>query len=218
MRALSAGKIVAKGDILTRAGDAANCCSVLLEGFAARSKLASDGEVQHISFLLPGDMCDLDSFLLVPIDSSVVALSAGRVAQLPHEAFRRLLVQHPRLALSFWRETMVDASIAREWVLNVGRRTALQRIAHVLCETYVRLRAVGLTKSLCFDFPLSQQDLADATGLSVVHVNRMLQRLKRNGLATLNMGKVSISNWPGLQETGDFDQGYLYARAMAAAA
>ena len=131
-----------------------------------------------MSFYIPGDIPDLQSLHLEVMDHSLATVVTSKVAFIPHEVVRSFLRAHPRIADVFWRDTLIDAAVFREWVVNVGRRDAYARIAHVLCEVYVRLRAVGLVNGQAFEMPITQAELGDATGLSTVHVNRTLQELR----------------------------------------
>ena len=151
-----------------------------------------------MSFHIPGDIPDLQSLHLEIMDHSLATVVPTKVAFIPHEAVRTFLRAHPRIADVFWRETLIDAAVFREWVVNVGRRDAYARIAHVLCEIYVRLRAVGLVDGQAYQLPITQAELGDATGLSTVHVNRTLQELRGNGLITTPKGgRVVIEDWAG---------------------
>ena len=124
----------------------------------------------------------------------------------------RASVGHPRISVVFWRDTLIDAAVFREWVVNVGRREAYGRIAHVLCEVYVRLRAVGLVNGHAFQMPVTQAELGDATGMSTVHVNRTLQQLRGDDLITLRSGSVTVLDWERLRQAGEFDPTYLHLR------
>jgi CRP-like cAMP-binding protein len=135
-----------------------------------------------------------------------------------HEPLRELCAAQPRIASAFWRDTLVEAAIFREWTTNVGRREAYARLAHVLCELVVRMRAVGLAEDHRCELPMTQAELADATGISTVHVNRTLQELRRDELITLTGGKLQVLDWPRLKEIGDFDPRYLHLKSTAAAA
>jgi CRP-like cAMP-binding protein len=167
--------------------------------------------------LLPGDIPDLQSLHLEVMDHSLATVVASKVAFIPHEAVRSFLRAHPRIADVFWRDTLIDAAVFREWVVNVGRREAYGRISHLLCEVYVRLKAVGLANGQAFEMPVTQAELGDATGMSNVHVNRTLQELRRDGLiSTPKSGRVVIERWDGLQHAGEFDATYLHIKNQAA--
>jgi len=202
---------------IVRDQDRPSQCCVILEGFACRYKLLPGGRRQIVSFHIPGDIPDLQSLHLEVMDHNLGTVVASKVAFIPHETVRLFLRAHPRIADVFWRETLIDAAVFREWVVNVGRRDAYGRIAHILCEVYVRLRAVGLVNGQSYLMPVTQAELGDATGMSTVHVNRTLQELRRDGLiSTPRSGQVVIESWDGLQKAGEFDQTYLHLTKFAA--
>lgn len=195
---------------VVREGDRPSRCCLLLEGFLCRYKTLPDGSRQILSFHVPGDIPDLQSLHLEVMDHSLGAVSATKVAFIPHAAVLGLTLRHPGVAAALWRDTLVDAAIFREWIANVGRRTSQQRMAHVLCEVFQKLRAVGLTNEGQCHFPLTQSELADATGLSTVHVNRTLQALRSAGLIVLKDKVLSVPNWDALKQAGGFDPTYLH--------
>jgi CRP-like cAMP-binding protein len=206
----------ADADIVRDQDRPSQCCAIL-EGFACRYKLLPGGRRQIMSFHIPGDIPDLQSLHLEIMDHSLATVVASKVAFIPHEVVRAFLRAHPRIADVFWRDTLIDAAVFREWVVNVGRRDAYARIAHVLCEVYVRLRAVGLANGQAFEMPITQAELGDATGMSTVHVNRTLQELRGHGLiSTPKSGRVVIEDWDRLQEAGEFDPTYLHITKQAA--
>jgi CRP-like cAMP-binding protein len=208
-------ELKADADIVRDQDRPSQCCA-LLEGFACRYKLLPGGKRQIMSFYIPGDIPDLQSLHLEIMDHSLATVVASKVAFIPHEVVRSFLRAHPRIADVFWRDTLIDAAVFREWVVNVGRRDAYARIAHVLCEVYVRLRAVGLVNGQTFEMPITQAELGDATGLSTVHVNRTLQELRGNGLITTQKnGRVVIEDWERLKEAGEFDPTYLHLKQAA---
>ena len=195
---------------IVREGERPTYSTVLLEGLIARYKTLDDGTRQIMAFHTPGDWPDLHSYFVSRMDHSLAAMSACRVAQIPHPVLRELIETHPRLAQLLWRETVTDASIFREWVVNLGARDAHRRMAHLFCELQTKLRSLGLADEEGFELPLTQGDLADAIGVSAVHVNRVLQQLKREGLITTGRGYVAIHKWDELQEVAGFDPGYLH--------
>lgn len=215
--ALGIPRILRAGEEIVGQGEQSDFCAVLLTGFASRQRLLTNGDIQILSFVIPGDMCDLPSLLLKPIDHSICTLSDCSVAYISHAAIRKLIADHPCLGYAFWHETLIDGAIFREWVANLGSRSAYARVAHVLCELKVRLETVGLVSGHQFDLPVTQRGLGQATGLSAVHINRTLQRLKREGIVTINGKSVSIEDWQQLTLVGDFDDGYLYNKGRVAA-
>ena len=205
----------ARQDIV-REGDRPSACCLLLEGFLCRYKLTHDGKRQILSFHVPGDIPDLQSLHLDVMDHSLGTLAQSTLVFLPHDTVRDLIGRCPRIGDAFWRETLIDASIFREWMVGLGRREAYGRVAHLLCELYVRLRSVGLSNGHAYDLPLTQAELGDALGISTVHVNRSLQDLRGEELITLQAGSVAVLDWDRLKEAGEFDPTYLHLRKEAA--
>jgi CRP-like cAMP-binding protein len=156
----------------------------VVEGFACSYKHSHEGKRQIMFFYIPGDIPDLQSLHLEVMDHNIGTLTPTKAAFIPHAALHDLIQRHPGLAAAFWRDTLIDGAIFREWVINVGRRDAYARLAHLLCELVARLSAVGLVTDWSFLLPVTQAELGDATGLSTVHVNRVLQELRGNGLIT----------------------------------
>src|ERR671912_658668 len=150
--------------------------------------------------------------------TSVSTLTQCRVGFVTHETLRDLCNRYPRITSAFWRETLIDAAIFREWVTNVGQREAYSRIAHVFCELIVRLRAVGLVEDHRCDLPITQAEFADAIGVSHVHVNRVLQEMRANSLIETQGTQVTIPDWETLKKVGDFDPIYLHLKKEQAAA
>ncbi|HEV2560253.1 MAG TPA: Crp/Fnr family transcriptional regulator [Microvirga sp.] len=207
--ALARARPLPPGTDIAVEGDATEACTVLLEGWAARYKLLDDGKRQITGFIIPGDLCDLEGLLAGSMDHSVAALTTVTVAPVARDVLLALMERHPGIARALRQDLLAEAAIAREWVLNVGRRSAYQRIAHVLCEIGVRLEAAGLASRSEFSFPVTQADLADATGLTTVHVNRVLGNIRGDGLITWRSGKVVIPDWERLEQAGVFRPGYL---------
>ena len=188
---------------------------LLCTGIAGRYALLGEGQRQITAFLVPGDCCDLRALLMRDMDHSVAAFGPCEVAVVPHQRLFAAIEKHPRLGLALWGDTLLDAAIHREWVANVGRRPAYARIAHLLCEIWFRLKSVGISHDHAFDLPLTQGDLGDATGLSVVHVNRTIRQLREDGLIHLNRGRVvQLLDWQRLTEVAEFDPAYLRAAKL----
>ncbi|GAA0312049.1 Crp/Fnr family transcriptional regulator [Sphingomonas oligophenolica] len=185
-------------------------CTLLLEGFIERFKDTPEGRRQILAIHVPGDFVDLHSYPLKRLEHSVAALTPVKVALFPHPAIRGLTEQSPTLTELLWRSTLIDAAINREWIVSIGARSAAVRMAHLFCEMYLRLERIGLTEGLRFSLPLTQIDLADATGLTAVHANRMLRQLREQGLVEFRQGVVTILDWDALRSFGDFDPGYLF--------
>lgn len=198
------------GGYIVREGDKANRCCVLLSGFVYRHKITGDGDRQILSIHLRGDAVDLQNGLLDHADHNVQALTRANVAFVARKAIVDLCADRPRIAHALWVDTLVDAAIFREWIVNVGRRNARQRIAHLFCEMALRQEAAGLCTGPHYVWPMTQVQVGDATGLTAVHVNRTLRDLKAEKLITMTSTDVRIENWAGLQEAGDFNPGYLH--------
>lgn len=201
---------VAAGRVIVRAGMPLHECILLVEGFVCRYKDLADGQRQIQEIHVPGDFLDLHSFLLKRLEHNVGALTDVVIAAFPHEGLHKISETHPHLTRGLWFSTLLDAAINRESILSIGRRTALARIAHLFCELNVRLELVGIAADGRFALPLTQSDLADATGLTSVHVNRMLKKLRDDKLLTFRGSVVVIHDWQGLQRVAEFDPGYLY--------
>jgi CRP-like cAMP-binding protein len=203
---------------LVREGDCLARCSLILSGFACTYKATAAGKRQIVSFNLPGDVPDLQSLHLKVLDNSVSTISPCSIGFINHDSLRDVCVRYPRITAAFWRETLIHAAIFREWVLNVGRREAYTRMAHVLCELVVRLRAVGLVEDHACNLPITQSEFADALGYIAVHVNRMLKELRADGLIELKAERLFVRDWEKLVQAGEFDPTYLHLENERAAA
>jgi CRP-like cAMP-binding protein len=197
------------GQDLLSQGERPAFVGALLDGLLCRYKALPAGERQIVSFPLPGDIFDLHSFLLDRMDHSVGALARSRVAVASHAALQALAEAYPRLAALLWRDAVIEGAIFREWIVNCGRRTGYARTAHLLCELFVRMADVGLTREGGYGFPVTQVDISDAVGLSPVHVNRVLQQLRAEGLISLRGGRLTIHDWDGLVKAAGFTPDYL---------
>jgi CRP-like cAMP-binding protein len=191
-------------------GSATDGVKLILEGFACRYKLLPDGRRQIVAYLVPGDLCDVRVFMLKRMDHSIGTLSAVEAAVLSQESVLDMFTRYPGLARAFWWSTLVEEAITREWVVNVGHRTAFERLAHLFCEIFIRLKSVGLTQETRCDLPLTQNELADTLALSLVHVNRMLMEMRRARLVTFQNRQLVIHDLPGLQAAAGFNPNYLH--------
>jgi CRP-like cAMP-binding protein len=196
--------------LVIRAGDELNSSLMLLDGWMARSKDLAEGERQVTQLHVAGDFADLHGFTLKRLDDDVATLSDCRVAVVPHENIRDMTERYPRLARVFWFSTNIDAAIQRELALSLGQRSAISRMAHLFCELFVRLNVVGYTSHDGYEFPLTQRELSECLGLTVVHANRTLQELRRRGLIELENRHLTIRNRSGLEGVAQFDPNYLY--------
>jgi CRP-like cAMP-binding protein len=204
---------VENGDYLVREGQLVTQCCLLVDGYACRHKTTEDGKRQIVSFHMRGDILDIQHLLLSTADHNVQAISPARVAWIPMEELRKLAWERPNIGKALWRDCLIDASIFREWVLNVGRRGAKARIAHMLCEFIARARVVGLVSDDRCALPLTQEEIGDATGLTNVHVNRMLRILRDEDVIAVGKRELQIMDWNRLREIAGFDSNYLHAAA-----
>ena len=191
-------------------GDKPQHTCLLVSGFAIRHKLAGNGARQIVSIHLRGDIVDLQNSLLGTADHNVQMLTNGQVALIPVEAMRETAFARPSVGMAMWYETLVEASIFREWILNIGRRNARTRIAHLLCEFALRLEIAELGKMTGYTLPITQDQLADAVALTSVHVNRTLMRLEADGLIKRSKREITINDWTQLAKAGDFQPRYLH--------
>jgi CRP-like cAMP-binding protein len=198
------------GTYTVREADPPQHCAVMVSGFAFRQKLAGDGSRQIVALHIPGDALDFQNLFLDVSDHSVQMLTRAEVAYVPIRDLQSLARERPAVGHAILVKILVEASIFREWVLNVGRRDAKTRVVHLLCELGVRLDAEGLTEDYSYDLPMTQEQLADAVGLTSVHVNRTLKALEADGLILRSKKSVSFPDWKRLRGVGDFNQRYLH--------
>jgi CRP-like cAMP-binding protein len=200
---------------LIRQGDAPRSVYLILDGWGCHYRTLEDGRRQIVDFAIPGDLCDLNLFILDRMDHSIGAITRLKVAEIGREVFQRVVTSSPNITTALWWQELVSKSIHREWIVNVGQRTAQERVAHLLCEMFLRLETVGLTYGYWCDFPPRQNDIADATGLTAVHVNRTLQDLRRRELIILDKQRLTIPNMMALQGVGLFNPEYLHHRRLS---
>jgi CRP-like cAMP-binding protein len=198
------------GSYTIREGEEPRQIGVLVSGFAFRQKLTGHEARQIIALLLPGNPIDFQSLFLDQADHSVQMLTRGEVAFIPRAELQVLAKTNPAISHAILVKILVEASIYREWNLNVGRRDARARMAHLLCEIGTRLDAIGMAKDYGYHLPMTQEELADALGLTSVHVNRTLMALEAEGLIARERRKVSFPDWQRLCEVGDFHPRYLH--------
>ncbi|MFD2237273.1 Crp/Fnr family transcriptional regulator [Aureimonas populi] len=208
---VGAGRLLPASSDVVREGDRSQVVHVIIEGQAYRYKLLPDGRRQIIGYLVPGDFCDLFGFLLKRMDHSIAARTPCRVAHLTEEDIL-VLQKRPMLARALWWSSLVDGAILREWLVNVGRRTADKRVAHILCELLMRLQVVGHAGPNSFRLSLSQTELADTVGLTTVSVNRAFQRLRQTGLISQTSRDITIPDVSALMDYAEFDATYLHFR------
>ncbi|RUX98090.1 MULTISPECIES: Crp/Fnr family transcriptional regulator [unclassified Mesorhizobium] len=203
------GRDFEKGQDLVSTGSRPAYSTMLLDGLAARYKVLEDGGRQFTSLQVPGDFVDLHAFLLRTMDHGIVALSPCRVMFADHSKLRTITERAPHLTRLLWLDTLVDGAIHREWIVAMGRRSKTSHLAHLICELFVRLQVVKRTSGMSFDLPLSQAEMADVLGLSVVHMNRVIGSLKKTKVITWVNHTVTILDWDQLAELAEFDPTYL---------
>lgn len=200
----------AAGEDLVSEGDRPVRSMLVVSGFTCRYRMTSEGRRQITAIHTAGDFVDLHSFLLKEMDHSVGALTNCAIITFPHERLVKVTERFPHLTRLLWLMTLLDGAVHREWLVGMGSLSAAQRTAHLICEIYTRLSAIGLARNGCFAFPITQAAMADATGISTVHVNRVIQELRQRELIVWEAGQVEIRNLPGLIEVADFDDRYLH--------
>jgi CRP-like cAMP-binding protein len=195
---------------IIREGEKPHFVNVILEGWAQRYKQLADGRRQILSFFIAGDVCDTNPFILRQMDHSLATVSHVRLAEIAEPEFQAMMESSPRLNSALWWNELVTVAIQREWTTNVGQRTAYERIAHLFCEMFTRLRAVLLTEGNSCDFPLTQSEIAEATGLTQVHVNRTLRELRRAGLIEVRQKRLTILDFEQLMAVALFNPNYMH--------
>lgn len=199
----------ARRDLVSE-GDKPRYVHLVLDGWACRYKQLPDGKRQIVALFVPGDFCDVNVYILKAMDHSIGAITRLKVAMISPEEMNALTAERPRITQALWWHELVTAAVQREWTLNLGQRSAYERLAHLLIELYMRLYTVGRAHNGHCDFPLTQNDLADATGLTSVHVNRTLQELRRDGLIELERKQLHILDMPRMMDVAMFNPNYLH--------
>ena len=209
--AISHSRDVKRGHDIAEDGSEPKHSTVVVQGIACRYKNFPDGRRQILSFQYPGDITDLYSYVLKKLDHAVGALTDCRVSHIPHERVQDLCERYPNLAYALWRDTLVDTSKLHASIASLGARSSKERLAHFLAEQHIRMAAVGLIElGKPAKFGITQADLADATGLSLVHVNKTLKKLKDDGLVNWSRNELKILNWEALKAAALFDPQYLH--------
>lgn len=199
-----------------REGDETGPMFVVLEGWACRYKILPNGSRQIMAFLMPGDACDLHNKLLVQMDHSIQAITKAIIATVARDDMERLVDKHRNIARAMYSAQLVDQGIMRAWIVSMGRRNSTERVAHLMCELYLRAHTLGLNDGDAFALPLSQLVLADALGMTAVHINRVLKELRLAGTMALNRGSVCILDPVKLVQIAGFDENYLHRRMRGA--
>lgn len=195
---------------LVAAGETPRFVNVILDGFAYRYKSLADGRRAIVAHLLPGDFCDLHATILGRMDHSITTVSPCTIVRIPHDTVIEVAELYPHIRCALWWATLVDESILREWLVNLGGRPSDQRLAHLLCELYWRLRAVGFVKAGGFKLPLTQEELGETLGITGVHVNRVMQKLREDGLIRRHNRQLSVPDIARLEKFAGFDPTYLH--------
>ena len=199
-----------RGKNIIREGEKVDDIHLVLTGLAARSKTIRSGERQFMALLVPGDLCDVEVFVLEGMDHDIVALTETTCVLIPADVMEELLTRSGKLTKAMWWSTMTDSAVLREWIVDHGSRDSLERIAHLMCEMLIRYRVIGETTDDSFPFLLTQEELADATGMTTVHANRMLQQLRSRGLIELDGKVLTVLDPKGLQRLAKYDSTYLH--------
>jgi CRP-like cAMP-binding protein len=203
--------VPAKYDII-REGDTPGPVFVILEGWACRYKILPGGTRQILAFLMPGDSCDLHAGLLDEMDHSIQAITPARVAAITRVEMDAIMDKHPRIARAMYIAQLIDEGTMRAWITSMGRRASMERVAHLICELYIRARNVGLAQEATFSFPVSQILLADSLGMTSVHINRVFRELRVSGAMTLSRGNLEIIDPGKIVRIAGFDDNYLHRR------
>jgi CRP-like cAMP-binding protein len=216
-RATSRARQVPARRDLIREGDRPGPVFVMLDGWACRYKILPSGTRQVLAFLMPGDACDLHIGLLAEMDHSIQTIVPSVVATIEREEMDGIMERHRGVAKAMYVAQLVDEGTMRAWITSMGRRSSPERVAHLMCELYIRARNIGLAKEAPFDLPMTQMMLADALGVTAVHVNRVLKTLRLAGAIALPRGHLRIIDLPKLIEVAGFDENYLHRRMRVAA-
>lgn len=208
--AVSDVKEISSDKTFIRAGQELSESTLLLDGLLCRYKDLREGQRQIMELHVAGDFADLHSLTLKRLDHNVMTLTRCRVALVPHENLKKITRDHPHLTRILWFSTTLDAAIHREWMLSLGRRSALSRTAHFFCEMRIRLGLVGLAEENAYALPITQIDLAECLGLTAVHINRTLKELRERGLVEFRSSRVTIQDLAALERVAEFDPAYLH--------
>ena len=219
LRRLGAGphRTIGARQDLAREGEPPRVAFLILSGWASRYKMLEDGRRQTLAFLLPGDLCDINSDIVGERDHSIGAVSPVTCVEIGHDRLDAVMAEHPRLGRAFWWQLLTSLSMQREWTLNLGQRSAIERLSHLFCELFLRLRAVGLCDRTSCDMPITQVDLSEATGLTSVHVNRTLQEMRARNLIVLRGRRLEIPDLERLERIALYNRAYLHLDGVQAA-
>ncbi|MBM0204438.1 Crp/Fnr family transcriptional regulator [Micromonospora sp. STR1s_5] len=202
-------RFAAREDIVHE-GDRSSESTLILDGYAFRFNHLPDGRRQITALHIPGDFADLQGVLLNRISDGLGTFTPCRVAFVPHAALREITKEHPYLARALWTITLIDGAIQRQWITALGRLAARERVAHQLCELFLRMKAAGLVENDSCELPITQEEMGDAFGASGVHINRTLQGLRSSALIELRGKRLTVLDWEGLCALAQFDSDYLH--------
>lgn len=196
-------------DIISE-GEDPRAVNLIVDGWACRYKMLEDGRRQILAFFIPGDLADLHVYILDAMDHSIGAITPLRYALLDAKAFEKLGDTHPKVLRALWWDSLLTASIQREWLVSVGQRNALESVAHLACELFLRMKMVGLADDDLCSFPLTQSDIADALGMTQPHVSRTVAEMNATGIVTLRRGTLTVHDLNGLKDLALFNPNYLH--------
>jgi CRP-like cAMP-binding protein len=199
-----------RNQVMVHSGEELQHSMLLMSGFALRCKFAADGARQIIEINLSGDFIDLHGFILQRLEHEIIAAGRCEIATVPHAELKRITEEFPRLSRVLWFQTLIDAAIHREWMLVLGKKRSRSRVAQFFCEMQTRMQIAGLPSKEGYSLPFSQQDLADITGMTPVHLNRCLRELRDANLITYRNGRVELHDLEGLARDAQFDPAYLH--------
>ncbi|XKH58811.1 Crp/Fnr family transcriptional regulator [Halomonas sediminis] len=205
---------VDKGEIIIEEGERPEYVYLIEKGWACRYKLLKNGEVHIMAYLIPGDPCDVHITILEVMDHSIRALTPMTLRKFPADEMRNIMENHHRLARALFWSILVDEAVLREWLVNMGTRPAAARLAHVFCEMLIRSQIAGCAEDNSFEFPLTQAELGESMGLTPVHTNRALQKLRHEGLVSLEKKRLTILDWERLKQFSQFDPIYLHCQNL----
>jgi CRP-like cAMP-binding protein len=198
------------GEYIVRDGARPTACCLLVEGFGIRSKTTFEGRRQILSIHIPGEVPDLQSLYLHVLDHDLITLTQCRLGFIPHAALKILVRERPNVAEVFWRDTLIDSAMFREWIVNVGQRPAASRLAHIVVELRERLKVIGRSQADRVEMPLTQEQIGEAMGITPIHANRIIKQLREDGVLEFHRGYVTVLNENKLEELAQFDDRYLH--------
>lgn len=207
-------RVLSDGELLIARGQTALRATILIDGFLI-SRIVKDGKRFIVGVHVPGDFVDLHGFALKHLDHDIVAAGPATVAQVERDSLAAVTEQHPGIARALWFATLLDAAIHRQWIRNLEALDAPQRIAHLYAELHHRLTLIGRNPARTLRTPFTQTDLADMCGVSAIHANRAVARIRELGLGEIRRGDLYISDWGALERFAHFEPAYLYGSQLS---